>query len=263
MFKLEKAVIFALFLTVVILGMSGTAIAGEGNAFGCAPHVTGSDVEFDVCTNRLTYVSFNAHEAYNGRPAKGEVHYTDENGDWFEDEVSCVRVAGDSAIFSGQVITSNREDWIGKWFRLGVYDGGSPGRGHDKVWVDAHLWEDDPGCDDLPGLGPYGVLSGNLVVHPCNQEKMAVERSMPSEFKAGPNPFNATTQISYFLPEAGAVQLEVFNIAGQRVETLSQGWQTAGEHKLNWDAEDFISGVYFLRLTTGEESLVRKVTLLK
>jgi hypothetical protein len=262
MFKLEKAVILALVLTVGILGVSGEAIAGKGN--GPAPHVTGSDVEFDVCTNRYTTVSFNAHEAYNGRPVKGEVHYTDENGDWFEDDVTCVNVIDElnQAIFSGQVVRSNRDDWIGKWFRLGVYDGGSPGRGHDKVWVDAHLWEDDPGCEDLPGLGPYGVLSGNLVIHPGHQ-KMAVERSVPSELKAGPNPFNATTQISYFLPEAGAVQLEVFNIAGQRVETLSQGWQTAGEHKLNWDAEDFISGVYFLRLTTGEGSLVRKVTLLK
>lgn len=262
MFKLEKVVIFALVLTVGVLGMNSEAIAGKGKGKGPAPHVTGSDVEFDVCTNRLTYVSFNAHEAYNGRPVKGEVHYTDENGDWFEDDVTCVNVDGDYAIFSGQVVRSNVDLWIGKWFRLGVYDGGSPGRGHDKVWVDAGLSDDDPGCDDLPRLGPYDVLSGNLVIHPGHQ-KMAVERSMPSEFKAGPNPFNATTQISYFLPEAGAVQLDVFNIAGQRVETLIQGWQTAGEHKVNWDAEDFISGVYFLRLTTGEESLVRKVTLLK
>jgi len=260
MFKLDRVIIFALVLMVGTLGMSGAAIAGKGN--GPAPHATGSDVEFDVCTNRLTYVSFNAHEAYNGRPVKGEVHYTDENGDWFEDEISCVNVDDDRAILSGQVVTSNREDWIGMWFRLGVYDGGSPGRDHDKVWVDAHLWDEDPGCDELPGLGPYGVLSGNLVVHPGHQ-KMAVERSTSSELKAGPNPFNAATQISYSLLEASAVQLDVFNLAGQRVETLIQSWQTAGEHKLTWDAEDFISGVYFLRLTTGEESVVRKVTLLK
>lgn len=260
MFKLEKVVIFALVLIVGMLGMSSVAIAGKAN--GCAPHVTGSDVEFDVCTNRYTTINFNAHEEFDGRPAKGEVHYIDENGDWFEDDVTCVNVDGDYAIFSGQVVRSNRDDWIGNWFRLGVYDGGSPGRGHDKVWVDAYLSEDDPGCDELPGLGPYDVLSGNLAVHTC-LKKMAVEGSMPSEFKAGPNPFNATTQISYFLPEAGAVQLDVFNIAGQRVETLVQGWQTAGEHKLNWDAENFISGVYFLRLSTGSENVIRKVTLLK
>jgi len=260
MFKLDKLVVFALVLTVGILGASGKAIAGNGN--GPAPHVTGSDVEFDVCTNRYTTISFNAHEAYNGRPVKGEVHYIDENGDWFEDEVSCVRVAGDSAIFSGQVITSNREDWIGMWFRLGVYDGGSPGRDHDKVWVDAHLWDEDPGCDELPGLGPYSVLSGNLVVHP-GHEKMAVERSVPSEFKAGPNPFNATTQISYFLPEAGAVQLEVFDLAGRKVATLADGRQSAGEQKVLWTADNMISGVYFMRLTTEKERLVQKVTLLK
>jgi hypothetical protein len=261
MFKLEKAIIFALVFAVGMLGTSSVAVAGKGN--GPGPHVTGSDVQYYYCHHRMTWISFNAHEAYNGRPLKGEVHYTDENGDWFDDDVTCVNVLEEEsqAIFSGQVVSSNRDDWIGKWFVIGVYDGGSPGRDHDTVYVWAHFWDEDPGCDELPPL-KYPVLSGNLVVHPGHQ-KIAVDYSMPSEFKAGPNPFNATTQISYFLPQAGAVQLDVFNIAGQRVETLIQGWQTAGEHRVTWDAEDFISGVYFLRLSAGSENSVRKVTLLK
>ena len=127
MFKLEKAVIFALVLMVGMLGMSGVAIADGGNAFGCAPHVTGSDVEYSLCGNWYPTINFNAHEAYNGRPAKGEVHYVDERG-WFEDDISCVRVEGNRAIFTGRVVRSDVDEWIGKWFVLGVLDGGSPGR---------------------------------------------------------------------------------------------------------------------------------------
>jgi len=46
-----------------------------------------------------------------------------------------------------------------------------------------------------------------------------------------PNPFNSTTTIDYFIPEAGRVNLSVFNAAGRHIETLSDGWQSAGEHQ--------------------------------
>jgi hypothetical protein len=78
-----------------------------------------------------------------------------------------------------------------------------------------------------------------------------------------PNPFNVTTEVSYYLPEAGVARFEVFDIGGRKVATLVEGWQTAGEHSVQWSAEKFTSGVYFVRLSTGRESVVRKLTLLK
>jgi hypothetical protein len=78
-----------------------------------------------------------------------------------------------------------------------------------------------------------------------------------------PNPFNPTTTISYSLPQASDVTLDVFNILGQRVTTLINQKQEAGEHTITWDASQFSSGVYFYRLQTGEATETKKMILLK
>ena len=98
----------------------------------------------------------------------------------------------------------------------------------------------------------------------------------PTEFSLAqnyPNPFNAGTLISYSLPSAGPVILDIFNIHGQRVATLDQGVQTTGMHTISWaglDAEGqpVASGVYFYRLRLPGEAQegqrqTRKMLLLR
>lgn len=80
---------------------------------------------------------------------------------------------------------------------------------------------------------------------------------------AGANPFNPSTRIHYDLVAAGDVRLDVYNVAGQRVQTLVDEWQEAGEHRVNFIANDLPSGVYFVRLTTANGSLTAKAVLLK
>jgi len=64
-----------------------------------------------------------------------------------------------------------------------------------------------------------------------------------------PNPFNSTTTISYALPHAGTVKLEVLDITGRLVTTLIDGVQPTGERTVVWDATSIPAGVYFARLT--------------
>ncbi|MCP4633201.1 MAG: T9SS type A sorting domain-containing protein [candidate division Zixibacteria bacterium] len=78
-----------------------------------------------------------------------------------------------------------------------------------------------------------------------------------------PNPFNANTAISYTIPGTSEVKLDVYNLLGRKVQTLVNKRQTAGEHKVTWNAGDFSSGIYFYKLTTGDNSLTRKMVLLK
>jgi hypothetical protein len=78
-----------------------------------------------------------------------------------------------------------------------------------------------------------------------------------------PNPFNAQTTISYSIPKAGQVNLTIYNILGQKVTTLIDGVQQAGEHRVVWDASDATSGIYFYTMRTSEITKARSCLLLK
>ena len=83
-----------------------------------------------------------------------------------------------------------------------------------------------------------------------------------------PNPFNPTTYIRYRLAKSGKVRLEVYNSLGQKIRTLVNAKETAGEHVVQWDGSDengvlAPSGLYFYRLKAGKSAQVRKMLLLR
>jgi Secretion system C-terminal sorting domain/Immune inhibitor A-like, MAM domain/Dockerin type I domain len=78
-----------------------------------------------------------------------------------------------------------------------------------------------------------------------------------------PNPFNPETTVSYNLGIDSQVTIELYNCKGQKVETLLEANQAAGEHKAVWSAEGRASGIYFVRLNVNGKSEQRKVLLIK
>lgn len=83
-----------------------------------------------------------------------------------------------------------------------------------------------------------------------------------------PNPFNPTTTISYSLPSDGKVNLNVYNIKGQLVTTLVSGEQLSGSYEVVWNGKDknenkVSSGIYFYKLSTKDETIMKKMLLLK
>jgi 1,4-alpha-glucan branching enzyme len=78
-----------------------------------------------------------------------------------------------------------------------------------------------------------------------------------------PNPFNPATTISYELPRAVHVELQVYNVLGQRVAILVNEHQQAGTYTVNFDASRLSSGTYFIRMQAGEYILTRKMMLVK
>jgi len=78
-----------------------------------------------------------------------------------------------------------------------------------------------------------------------------------------PNPFNASTTISFELSAEDDIELTIYNLLGQRVETLIAGRQPAGIHSVNWDPGDIPSGIYFARLCAGGASRNIRLVLLK
>lgn len=83
-----------------------------------------------------------------------------------------------------------------------------------------------------------------------------------------PNPFNPETKIEYNLKEDGGVKLEVFNILGQKIFTLVDGYKEKGEYVVTWNDTDgkgkpFPSGIYFYQITTDNFQKANKMILLK
>lgn len=67
-----------------------------------------------------------------------------------------------------------------------------------------------------------------------------------------PNPFNASTVLSYQLWKSSPVKVKVYNLLGQLVTVLNEGLKDAGTHHLLWDASDFPSGIYVFYLETNQ-----------
>ena len=78
-----------------------------------------------------------------------------------------------------------------------------------------------------------------------------------------PNPFNPITRIEYSLPENASIELIIYNIHGRHIQTLIQGFQTAGYHSINWNASNYSSGVYLIRLESSIYSKTQKVVLIR
>ena len=96
-----------------------------------------------------------------------------------------------------------------------------------------------------------------------NQNKVT---SVPKEFKLEqnyPNPFNPSTMINYTVPERSQVTLEVFNIVGQKVATLVNADQPAGNYSAKFDASKLSSGMYLYRIMTNNYVKTMKMSLIK
>jgi PKD repeat protein len=95
------------------------------------------------------------------------------------------------------------------------------------------------------------------------------ENPIPAAFRLDqnyPNPFNPSTRITFGLPRAADIRLEVYNPLGQQVRVLFSGNKSAGMHTVEWDGRDAAggrvpSGVYMVRLETGSGVFFRKMVL--
>jgi len=130
------------------------------------------------------------------------------------------------------------------------------------------LYYCSPLAADTPGWG--SVQQTNFVASDSFKGLLtnvtAVEADAPSAFSVAqnsPNPFNPTTSINFTVPKADRVTVEVYNVAGQKVDTLVNGTMSAGSHSVVWNASGKSAGVYFYTVKTGNFSKTMKMTLLK
>jgi len=87
-------------------------------------------------------------------------------------------------------------------------------------------------------------------------------------YPAAPNPFNSSVSLRFGLPEAGAAQLSIYNVLGQRVQVLADSDFAAGLYRMVWDGRaaaghDVASGVYLAQLVVGNRKMVQMLALVR
>ncbi|MBN2030761.1 T9SS type A sorting domain-containing protein [bacterium] len=116
------------------------------------------------------------------------------------------------------------------------------------------------GTEFYPDTNSIGISGSIFQIIPTRSLETA-ERSRL--FHNYPNPFNTVTTIKYHLQKSDFMTIKIYNLNGQEVETLVNGYQTAGVHYVKWFAEGLPSGLYLCRLHAGDFSEAKKLILQK
>jgi hypothetical protein len=99
-----------------------------------------------------------------------------------------------------------------------------------------------------------------------SQNEVSVDLPLAASFSisdAYPNPFNPTTTMTLTMPVSGEMQVDVYNLLGQSVASLTSGYKDAGIYNLTWDASDVSSGMYFVKAQADGFTKTQKLMLIK
>ncbi len=150
------------------------------------------------------------------------------------------------------VFTPNASQWGSKVFALPI--------GTNKIRFNAiSAYGNNLFLDSICVVTPVGTINPAGLV--------------PGQFSLSqnyPNPFNPVTSISYSIPKAGHVELKIYNVLGEETAVLVNEMKQPGIYKVNFDASNLSSGVYFYRIifrqggsSTGDFTDVKKMVLIK
>ena len=177
----------------------------------------------------------------------------------------------DSAVGGGFGTTAVEDEFeMATWLDRSFYR-------QDALWVDVAFQLGMPivevgfGAPGPDALAPFvGLGLDMLVVLEGQAYRLHAEAALPFLQQNAPNPFNASTVISFQIPAsmAGPTRLVIYNLTGQIVRVLTDGHLVAGAHVLAWDGRDesgqeAASGVYIYRLEGTSFAITRRMMLLR
>lgn len=126
---------------------------------------------------------------------------------------------------------------------------------------DVLVLEIDQGGDGGDG---WAVDFLSIGVTTVPETVLAEDRPLAFELdQNAPNPFNPSTGIFYRLEASQRVRLSVHSLDGREVALLEEGLRAGGEHRVTFDATGLATGVYFYRLEAADQTLTRKMLLVK
>ena len=98
------------------------------------------------------------------------------------------------------------------------------------------------------------------------EDLLDVEIVSPNKYSLSapyPNPFNPTTTISYQLEELDFVNISIYDINGRLLSNIVNKMMPSGHHSIVWDASDYPTGIYFIKMISGNYNGTEKVLLVK
>ncbi|MCF8240346.1 MAG: T9SS type A sorting domain-containing protein [Melioribacteraceae bacterium] len=119
---------------------------------------------------------------------------------------------------------------------------------------------------DMDRFSTKVFVLADSIVHVTDIEERNYDSGIVYEFDLKqnyPNPFNPLTNIEFSLPSIADVKLEIYNVIGERVRTLVDANLNAGVHRVQFNASTLPSGVYLYRITNQNNSLTKKMILIK
>lgn len=176
------------------------------------------------------------------------------------------KISGEIGIFSGDdligsaTISGSRCGITvrGSNFDSGMTHGAENGDKLKIIW-----WNGEREHDNLIPELVHGELiyqTDELSVANVTIDNLPVDFALNAVY---PNPFNSTIRINYSTPKGGHVKLSVFNLLGREVAKIVDNHVEAGHQDITFNAYKLSTGVYFLRLTSGAEVNIQKITCLK
>ncbi len=120
-----------------------------------------------------------------------------------------------------------------------------------------------PGLDAIGKGGGWNTHGWTVFGWDENTDAASIQHSSFGILHSYPNPFNASTALSFKMQAASNVKLAVYDVSGREVSVLVEGYHNAGTHRTVWDASTVSSGVYFAKLTAPGSTQTQKLLLVK
>ena len=196
--------------------------------------------------------------------------WEDDNGLPGEEVLSLVQVAGNVDGWNVRdLVSENLDVTCDFWIGMKRFSSSMP-IGIDTSSASGNSYNSDDGS-------AWGMVEGNVMFMvdidagedggmPCEGSLDNTDDLVPSIFEvsnAYPNPFNPSTSIDINIPEAGMLNVGVYNLKGQLMSTLINKNVVPGSYSLAWDASNLTSGLYIFSVTYGDKTYNQKVTLVK
>jgi hypothetical protein len=201
--------------------------------------------------------------------------YIDHGQDWFASNVGDNGLIIESAKFLSDIRSPMTISSFKRWNIKGEAINLSPSA---SVRVD---WD----MSEIGGAYPINMLINNTVINMREESFVVVPSedfgdfsielgdesldngsSVVSKFSVGdpyPNPFNPIAQLNISIPSYSFIEANIYDIKGNMIESLYNGYMHSGEHTLEWDASQQSSGVYFIKVKYQDSTSLKKVILIK